>query len=111
MLSRLIFHKVDKGLIRGLKVSRCALAIHRLLFTDDIFMLGKASTCECSQFRECLDIFCNWSGQSFNVQKSSIFLAKILDLQLLVFSLVLWVSHESLYKATILVFLFSDLTG
>ncbi|KAL5578952.1 hypothetical protein UlMin_011394 [Ulmus minor] len=57
VLSRLISHKVDRGLIRGLKVSR-------------------ATTFECSQFKECLDIFCNWSGQSFNVQKSNIFFSK-----------------------------------
>ncbi|KAL5571536.1 hypothetical protein UlMin_021133 [Ulmus minor] len=45
-------------------------------FADDIFLLGKATTFECSQFKECLDIFCNWSGQSFNVQKSNIFFSK-----------------------------------
>ncbi|KAL5553218.1 hypothetical protein UlMin_040619 [Ulmus minor] len=76
MLSRLISHKVDRGLIHGLKVSQGALAIHHLLFADDIFLLGKASTWECSQFKKCLDIFCNWSGQSFNVQKSNIFFSK-----------------------------------
>ncbi|KAL5574665.1 hypothetical protein UlMin_016364 [Ulmus minor] len=46
-----------RGLIRGLKVSRAAPAIHHLLFADDIFLLGKASTLECSQFKECLDTF------------------------------------------------------
>ncbi|KAL5569345.1 hypothetical protein UlMin_025920 [Ulmus minor] len=76
VLSRLISHKVDRGLIRGLKVSRAAPAIHHLFFADDIFLLGKATTFECSQFKECLDIFCNWSGQSFNVQKSNIFFSK-----------------------------------
>ncbi|KAL5569589.1 hypothetical protein UlMin_026164 [Ulmus minor] len=73
VLSRLIQQKVDSGLISGFKISRHTPAIHHLFFADDVFLLGKCTFNEASQFKECLDTFCLWSGQSFNASKSNIF--------------------------------------
>ncbi|KAL5553311.1 hypothetical protein UlMin_040712 [Ulmus minor] len=38
-----------------------------------MFLIGKCSINEAFHFKECLDVFCSWSGQAFNAQKSNIF--------------------------------------
>ncbi|KAL5560987.1 hypothetical protein UlMin_030734 [Ulmus minor] len=73
MLSRLINKKVADGLISGFKISRHSPALHHLFFADDVFLMGKCSINEAFYFKECLDNFCCWSGQSFNALKSNIF--------------------------------------
>ncbi|KAL5540231.1 hypothetical protein UlMin_044471 [Ulmus minor] len=73
VLSRLINKKVADGLISGFKISRHSPALHHLFFADDVFLMGKCSVNEAFYFKECLDDFCRWSGQSFNALKSNIF--------------------------------------
>ncbi|KAL5561445.1 hypothetical protein UlMin_031192 [Ulmus minor] len=73
VLSRLINKKVEDGLISGFKISRHSPALHHLFFADDVFLMGKCSINEAFYFKECLDDFCRWSGQSFNALKSNIF--------------------------------------
>ncbi|KAL5553040.1 hypothetical protein UlMin_040441 [Ulmus minor] len=73
VLSRLIQQKVDSGLISGFKISRHTPALHHLFFADDVFLLGKCTFNEASQFKDCLDRLYHWSGQSFNALKSNIF--------------------------------------
>jgi hypothetical protein len=41
VLSRLLFKKEAVGNIKGLKISRAILAIHHLLFVDDLLIFGK----------------------------------------------------------------------
>ncbi|KAL5550707.1 hypothetical protein UlMin_000883 [Ulmus minor] len=48
-------------------------ALHHLFFADDVFLMGKCTFNEASHFKDCLDKFCYWSGQSFNALKSNIF--------------------------------------
>ncbi|KAL5563016.1 hypothetical protein UlMin_032763 [Ulmus minor] len=72
ILSRLINSKVDNLLIQGFNSARGLPSLQHLFFADDIFLFGKATTFEATQFRSCLDTFCSWSGQSFNSHKSNI---------------------------------------
>ncbi|KAL5544374.1 hypothetical protein UlMin_008158 [Ulmus minor] len=73
VLSRLINKKVADGLISGFKISRHSPALHHLFFADDVFLMGKCTINEAFYFKECLDDFCRWFGQSFNALKSNIF--------------------------------------
>ncbi|KAL5576493.1 hypothetical protein UlMin_018192 [Ulmus minor] len=65
--------KVSTGLIAGFKLDRHTPALHHLFFADDIFLMGKCTVNEAFYFKDCLDTFCSWSGQSFNPRKSNIF--------------------------------------
>ncbi|KAL5555798.1 hypothetical protein UlMin_038034 [Ulmus minor] len=76
VLFRLINQKVEEGNIKGFSVARGVSPIHHLYFVDDIFLLGKATRFATSHFKECLDTFCSWYGQSFNNHKSNIFFSK-----------------------------------
>ncbi|KAL5563120.1 hypothetical protein UlMin_032867 [Ulmus minor] len=73
VLSRLINQKVSSGLVAGFKLDRHTPALHHLFFADDIFLMGKCTVNEAFYFKDCLDTFCSWSGQSFNPRKSNIF--------------------------------------
>ncbi|XP_060969677.1 uncharacterized protein LOC133036919 [Cannabis sativa] len=71
-LSRLLFEKEKLGLLKGFKMARNGTAINHLMFADDIVLFGEASIREAKVFLECLQTYCNWSGQSVSAQKSAI---------------------------------------
>ncbi|KAL5553671.1 hypothetical protein UlMin_041072 [Ulmus minor] len=73
VLSRVINQKVEADLISGFRIGRHTPPIHHLFFTDDMFLLGKCTLNEAVHFKDCLDQFCSWSGQTFNALKSNIF--------------------------------------
>ncbi|KAL5568331.1 hypothetical protein UlMin_024906 [Ulmus minor] len=79
VLSRLINQKVDNGLISRFRLSRGTPALHHIFFADDVFLMGKCSVNEALHFKECLDVFCGWSGQAFNPQKSNIFFNSVVN--------------------------------
>ena len=58
--------------LKGLKIARNTLAIHQLLFADDLLIFGKATHKEATSIQSCLKKYCLWSGQSINNGKSSI---------------------------------------
>ena len=64
------------GLIKGFIIARGVSLLHHLFFADDVFLFGKATSMEATQFKECLDTFCAWSGQSFNSHKSNFFVSR-----------------------------------
>ena len=76
VLSRLINQRVAAGYISGFKLNRHFPALHHLLFADAVLLLGKCSVNEAFFFKDCLDTFCFWFGQTFNPSKSNIFFNK-----------------------------------
>lgn len=53
--------------------------IHSLMFADDLIICGKATTAEAETIKSILYEFCSLSGQTPNLQKSSILFSKNVD--------------------------------
>ena len=62
--------------LTGVSLGTGCPAIHSLLFADDLILCGKASIQEAQQMKSTLYDFCNQSGQTPNLQKSSIYFSK-----------------------------------
>lgn len=69
ILSRLLETKKE---VKDLKLSRGAIAIHHLMYVDDLILVGRASLENASAMWGCLEQFCNCSGQCVNKEKSNI---------------------------------------
>jgi hypothetical protein len=50
--------------------------ITHLLFIDDLLIFAKATSSEASTIKDCLDSYCNESGQAINTAKSLILFSK-----------------------------------
>uniref|UniRef100_A0A803PC68 Reverse transcriptase domain-containing protein n=1 Tax=Cannabis sativa TaxID=3483 RepID=A0A803PC68_CANSA len=72
-LSRLLQLNEEKGRIKGFQMGRQEVKVNHLMFADDVIIFGQATIKEAKAFRECLDLYCQWSGQKINIQKSSIY--------------------------------------
>ena len=62
--------------LTGVSLGTGCPAIHSLLFADDLILCGKASIQEAQQIKSILYDFCNESGQTPNLHKSSIYFSK-----------------------------------
>ena len=62
--------------ISGVKASLGGPAISHVMYTDDIVLFSKASRKEATFLVECLEKYCNQSGQSLNRGKSGVFFSK-----------------------------------
>jgi hypothetical protein len=67
-----MFKEESAGYLQGLQIARSCLAIHHLLFADDLLIFGKATVSIVASVKSCLDKYCKWSGQLINSSKSSI---------------------------------------
>jgi hypothetical protein len=76
VFSRLMFKEECFGSLQGLQIDRNCLAIHHLLFADDLLIFGKATVLVAASIKSCLDKYCKWSVQSINASKSSIRFSK-----------------------------------
>uniref|UniRef100_A0A803QGH5 Reverse transcriptase domain-containing protein n=1 Tax=Cannabis sativa TaxID=3483 RepID=A0A803QGH5_CANSA len=76
LLSRLLQDYTHKGKIRGMKVTRTAPSITHLMFVDDVILFGQATIKEAQAFMDCLHLYCSWSGQAINLQKSIVHFSK-----------------------------------
>ncbi|KAK4252645.1 hypothetical protein QN277_014390 [Acacia crassicarpa] len=72
-LSHLICDMVNEGKWVPIKTSRGGPNISHLMFADDLLLFGVASTEQASCMMECLNNFCEASGERVNTAKSSMF--------------------------------------
>lgn len=75
-LTRLIFKEERKGKMLGIKIFRSAPTITHLMYADDLLVMGRANKLEAKSFRHCFDLYCKWSGQKANLDKSNILFSK-----------------------------------
>ncbi|KAL5734742.1 hypothetical protein ACOSP7_032603 [Xanthoceras sorbifolium] len=62
-LSHLIVDSVSKGLWKPIRISRGGPLISHLFFADDLILFGYASLQQANAMKDCLDLFCSYSGQ------------------------------------------------
>lgn len=71
-LTRIFNREEAQNNLHGIKISRGALALSHLMYADDLLLMSKANKREAQTINKCLDLFCEWSGQELNKDKSSI---------------------------------------
>lgn len=71
-LSHIIRGAIAQGKWKGIKLHRYGLTLSHFLFADDMVLFAEASEEQISVIKECLDSFCNASGQRVNYNKSHI---------------------------------------
>ncbi|XP_019155139.1 PREDICTED: uncharacterized protein LOC109152006 [Ipomoea nil] len=60
------------GDIHGVRVARGAPAVTHLFFADDNLLFFRANQHEAFKIKECLDVYCEASGQLVNFEKSNV---------------------------------------
>ncbi|XP_072997676.1 uncharacterized protein [Typha latifolia] len=58
--------------MRGIKIARTAPPISHLMFADDLLLFGVANEKEATNIKASLDLYCTWSRQAINFEKSAI---------------------------------------
>ena len=80
-LTALLNKAEEEGKLEGVEVRREARAITNLLFADDSLITMKANIENAKCLKEIFASYCAASGQKISVDKSSVFLALILELR------------------------------
>ncbi len=62
MLARLVKREVERGAIKGVKVSPGAAAISQSLYADDVILFCGAKISEVDVLMRCIEKYCLWSG-------------------------------------------------
>lgn len=78
-MSHIINKDVEEGRWKGIRVSQGSPSISHLFFADDMVLFSEASLEQIEVIKNCLDLFCNISGQKVNYEKSSIFFSTGVD--------------------------------
>ncbi|KAK9286217.1 hypothetical protein L1049_014602 [Liquidambar formosana] len=76
VLSRLLFREEENGEIHGIKICRGSPAVSHVLFADDLILFCRAKSSKADAMWTCLNIFESWSGQTVNLDKSSVHFSK-----------------------------------
>jgi len=76
VLSRLLLCNEEESCFYGVSVIHNCTSVSQLMFTNNLTLLGRASSREVEELKDCLDTYEQWSGQKMNKDKSSIFGSK-----------------------------------
>jgi hypothetical protein len=79
VLSRLIDREFFKGAIKGVKMNVAGPAFTHVMYADDIMLFAKANSSEVKILDDCLETYCEWSGQRINRNKSGIIFSKLVQ--------------------------------
>ena len=79
VLSRLIDREFFKGAIKGVKMNVAGPAFTHVMYADDIMLFAKANSSEVKILDDCLETYCEWSGQRINRNKSGIIFYKLVQ--------------------------------
>nr|XP_048324655.1 uncharacterized protein LOC125421001 [Ziziphus jujuba var. spinosa] len=82
LLSRMLFKWERKKKFHGVKLGRMAPSISHSLFTDDLIIFCRANLEEVRNIKRCLQLYCKWSGQDFNKEKSGCFFSFNVELKI-----------------------------
>ena len=74
--SRMLDRELNSGNISGTKASVRGPAITHVMYADDIVLFSKATRKDAETLANCLEKYCEWSGQCLNRAKSGIFFSK-----------------------------------
>lgn len=72
LLSKILARSESLGRISGIKVSRGSPHITHLMYADDLVIYCKANEKEVWEAESCLNLYCQWTGQKINWDKSII---------------------------------------
>ncbi|XP_039065453.1 uncharacterized protein LOC120210860 [Hibiscus syriacus] len=81
-LGHTITGAVNNGRWKPIRLCRNVHALSHLFFADDLVLLAEASIEQCNVIRGILELFYNSSGQKINMQKTTIYYLKNVDLDL-----------------------------
>lgn len=73
VLARLINREVARGALPGVKIAARAPSISSLLYADDAILFCGAKLGDMAVLMDCVNKFCEWSGQSISTDKSVFF--------------------------------------
>ena len=79
VLSRLIDRQFNSGAINGVKMNPSGPAFTHVMYADDLMLFAKATSREVSVLDDCLELYCQWSGQLVNHEKSGIIFSKLVS--------------------------------
>ena len=76
VLSRRLDRELAAGNISGAKTSVRSPALTHVMYANNIVLFSKATSHNARILSYCLDMYCAWSGQCINRNKSGIFFSK-----------------------------------
>ncbi len=76
VLARLIDREVARGALQGVKIAAGASSISSLFYADDAILFCGAKLGDMAVLMDCVNKFCEWSGQSISTDKSVFFVSK-----------------------------------
>ncbi|KAE8719829.1 hypothetical protein F3Y22_tig00109925pilonHSYRG00012 [Hibiscus syriacus] len=81
-LGHAITGAVNNGRWKPIRLCSNIPALSHLFFADDLVLLAEASIEQCDVIQGILELFCKSSGQKINMQKTTIYYSKNVDLDL-----------------------------